>query len=61
VDEVHPLIRDHRSLERTYREIRAKGTTAGIRDGMLSFDAFNERVGIERRYADDERFKSGVR
>jgi 2-methylisocitrate lyase-like PEP mutase family enzyme len=49
------------SLERTYREIRAQGTTAGIRDGMLDFGALNQRVGLERRYAADDRFKPGAR
>jgi 2-methylisocitrate lyase-like PEP mutase family enzyme len=48
------------ALERAYGEIRARGTTAGIRDSMLGFDAFNERIGLERRYADDERFKPGT-
>ena len=49
------------ALERTYREIRAHGTTAGIADSMLAFDGFNERIGLDRRYADDERFKPGSR
>jgi len=46
------------ALERTYREIRAVGTTNGIRDSLLGFDAFNQLLGLEQRYADDERFKA---
>lgn len=49
------------ALERTCREIRARGSTAGISDSMLAFDDFNERIGLARRYADDERFKPGSR
>jgi len=49
------------ALERTYGEIRARGTTAGIRAAMLGFDTFNDRIGLDRRYADDERFKPGTR
>ncbi len=45
------------ALERTYREIRATGTTDGIRDALMPFDEFNQLVGLEQRYADDERFK----
>jgi 2,3-dimethylmalate lyase len=46
------------ALERTYREIRARGTTDGIRDALMPFDAFNQLVGLEQRYAEDERFKA---
>jgi methylisocitrate lyase len=46
-----------RALEETYQEIRRAGTTAGIEDRMMSFDEFNSLIGVERRYADDERYK----
>ncbi len=46
-----------RALERTYTEIRAQGTTDGIRDKLMAFDEFNRIVGLERRYAEDERYK----
>jgi methylisocitrate lyase len=45
------------ALEQTYREIRARGKTDDIRQRMLDFDAFGERIGLEQRYADDERFR----
>ncbi len=48
-----------RALEDTYRELRAHGSTAAIRDRMLAFDEFNSAIGLEARYADDERFKRG--
>ena len=46
-----------RALEDTYREIRARGGTAALRDRMFHFDEFNERIGLEARYAADERFR----
>lgn len=45
------------ALDRTYREIRSKGTTDGIRDRMMDFGQFAGVVGLEQRYADDARFK----
>jgi methylisocitrate lyase len=47
-----------RALEDTYREIRAEGSTQSIRDRMMSFDEFNQLVGVETRYRDDERYRS---
>jgi 2-methylisocitrate lyase-like PEP mutase family enzyme len=47
-----------RALERTYAEIREKGTTAGLGDSLMSFDEFNAVVGLETRYADDERYRA---
>jgi len=49
------------ALENTYREIRARGRTDDLRARMLDFDAFGERIGLEQRYADDERFRAGDR
>jgi methylisocitrate lyase len=46
-----------RALDETYREIRRAGSTDALRDRMLDFEAFNELIGVEQRYADDERFK----
>lgn len=42
----------------TYRAIRADGGTDAVRGRMLDFDRFNELVGLEQRYADDERFRT---
>ena len=47
-----------RALEDTYGEIRRAGSTAALRDRMLSFDDFNQLVGVEQRYAEDERYRS---
>jgi methylisocitrate lyase len=46
------------ALDRTYREIRARGTTDAIRHTMMDFTAFADVVGLEQRYADDARFKT---
>ncbi len=46
-----------RALERTYAEIRARGTTDGLADALMRFEEFNALVGLERRYADDERYR----
>ena len=47
-----------RALERTYAEIRERGTTAGLGDSLFSFEEFNALVGVETRYAEDERYRA---
>jgi 2-methylisocitrate lyase-like PEP mutase family enzyme len=46
-----------RALEETYREIRRAGSTDALRERMLDFETFNDLIGVEQRYADDERFR----
>ena len=46
-----------RALEETYREIRRAGTTQALGDRLMRFDEFNELVGVEARYAEDERYR----
>jgi 2,3-dimethylmalate lyase len=46
-----------RALERAYAEIRASGSTDAVGDSLMPFDELNELVGLERRYAEDERFR----
>ena len=46
-----------RALERTYAEIREKGTTVGLGDNLFSFDEFNTLIGAETRYAEDEHYR----
>jgi 2-methylisocitrate lyase-like PEP mutase family enzyme len=46
------------ALRDTYGEIRRAGSTAAARDRMMGFDEFNRLIGIERRTAEDERFKA---
>lgn len=47
-----------RALERTYAEIREKGTTADLGDKLMSFEEFNAIVGLETRYAEDDRYRA---
>lgn len=47
-----------RALERTYAELRSAGSTRRLRDDMMSFDEFNTVIGLEQRYADDERYRT---
>ena len=46
-----------RALQETYGEIRRTGSTAAARDRMMDFHEFNRLIGVEKRYAEDERFK----
>ena len=46
-----------RALERTYTEIWTTGSTDALGDELMAFDEFNAVVGLERRYADDERYR----
>jgi methylisocitrate lyase len=46
-----------RALERTYAEIRARGTTEGLADALMPFGEFNALVGLDTRYAEDERYR----
>ena len=47
-----------RALVDTYKEIRRAGTTDHIRDRLMAFDEFAQFIGLEKRYADDARFKA---
>jgi methylisocitrate lyase len=46
-----------RALERVYGEIRKNGTTIGLPDSLVSFEEFNALIGVETRYAEDERYR----
>jgi methylisocitrate lyase len=46
-----------RALERTYAEIRARGTTEGLADALMPFEEFNALIGLDSRYAEDERYR----
>jgi methylisocitrate lyase len=48
-----------RALERTFAEIRRKGTTDAMRAEMMDFAEFARIVGLEQRYADDARYRAG--
>jgi methylisocitrate lyase len=47
-----------RALDETYREIRRAGSTTALRDRMLSFEEFNSLVGVDERFAEDERYRA---
>ena len=47
-----------RALEQTYAAIRREGTTAGLGERMMRFEEFNELVGVDRRQAEDERYRA---
>lgn len=47
-----------RALERTYAELHSAGSTRRLKDDMMSFDEFNTVIGLEGRYADDERYRA---
>ena len=45
-----------RAIEDVLTELRERETTAGAIDRMLTFDDFNDLVGLADRYADEARF-----
>jgi methylisocitrate lyase len=45
-----------RAVQDVLVELRDQGTTAGVVDGLLAFEEFNELVGLAERYADEARF-----
>lgn len=47
-----------RALERTYRHLRRFGETTSISDSLMAFDEFGEMIGLEERYASDERYRA---
>ena len=49
------------ALERAYAEIRARGSTDGIRQDLMTFHRFNELVGLEKRTAQDEAYRLSER
>ena len=46
-----------RALERTFLELRARGTTERLGEDLMSFDEFNRVIGVDERYALDERYR----
>lgn len=53
-----PLYASAQALKEVYSALRTKGTTQGILDRLVSFDEFNEIVGLQEKYALDARYKS---
>ena len=46
------------ALDRTYRHLRQFGETDSISDSLMAFDDFGEMIGLEQRYASDERYRT---
>lgn len=44
------------ALERTFGELRHSGTTDAIANDLMHFGDFNELIGVEERYEQDERY-----
>jgi len=45
------------ALERTYRHIRTHASTDAVRDQMMDFPQFVDLIGVQERYADDEKYR----
>jgi 2-methylisocitrate lyase-like PEP mutase family enzyme len=52
------LLAAARALRQTYRHLRTHGTTRDILDRLLAFDEFNAIVGLEAKYALDEKYRA---
>jgi len=53
-----PLYSVAKTLADTYGTLRREGSTIKILDKLMSFDDFNEIVGLDDKYAADARYKS---
>jgi methylisocitrate lyase len=53
-----PLYATAKALTHTYRTLRSEGSTISILDALMPFDEFNEVVGLEKKYALDQRYRS---
>lgn len=45
------------AIQRAFVTLREHGTTESIADGMMSFSDFNELIGVEEKYREDERYR----
>lgn len=52
-----PLYSVAKSLTDVYTTLRRDGSTAGILDQLMPFDDFNRIVGLEEKYALDEKYR----
>jgi methylisocitrate lyase len=48
-----------RTIQQTYEHLLEHGTSKGLEDRMMGFDEFGEVVGLEDKYALDEKFGDG--
>lgn len=47
------------AMQGLYARLRADGSTRAFRDRLVSFPEFNDLIGLDQKYALDERFRSG--
>ncbi|HEY1372736.1 MAG TPA: isocitrate lyase/PEP mutase family protein [Candidatus Binatia bacterium] len=52
-----PLYASARALESVYSTLRRAGTTHEIMDRLISFDDFNDIIGLKEKYAVDDQYK----
>jgi 2-methylisocitrate lyase-like PEP mutase family enzyme len=45
-----------RAIDAMYRKLRADGSTAGQEQCLMTFDTFNELIGVEEKYLQAQRF-----
>lgn len=55
---VGPLYSAALALQRYYSHLREKGTAEALMDGLLPFDEFHEIVGLDEKYALDEKYRT---
>jgi len=53
-----PVYAVAKTLMETYATLRREGSTLSVLDSLMPFDQFNEVVGLDEKYAVDERYKS---
>jgi methylisocitrate lyase len=46
-----------KAMDQAFRHLRARGTSEGLDERMLSFEEFTGLLGLEDKYATDERYK----
>ena len=46
-----------RALQRAYAHLLEKGTSMGLEDELMSFSEFTALLGLEEKFAEDERFR----
>ncbi len=53
-----PLYASARALQEIYTTLHAQGTTLGIMERLISFDEFHDIIGLEEKFALDEKYKN---
>jgi 2-methylisocitrate lyase-like PEP mutase family enzyme len=45
-----------KALETIYTQLQTNGTTTGHEDQLLSFERFNDLIGVDQKYAEAEKY-----